>query len=207
MSEFYLHSLSLTDLNVWDPNTKLGDLKLMALASWMNHEEARATEMNKVMAIEETKPLMTRAKLSNPMVVINTHNLIENDPRLAPRYLATQDHEVTHFEDMFMLLEYDHIQALPKKMEHLALQPENQRIPFSSENERYTKHNTHVQGSSTKNQSQLDWLQTQSTTAFRNVGRKESRRRNKVVGRDGEQGRILFTRRRNYSRSMGCQGG
>jgi len=41
MSEFYLHNLALTDLNVWDPNSKLGDLQLMALASWMNHEEAR----------------------------------------------------------------------------------------------------------------------------------------------------------------------
>ena len=39
--EFYLHSLALTDLNVWDPNPKLGDLQLMALASWMSHEEAR----------------------------------------------------------------------------------------------------------------------------------------------------------------------
>jgi len=43
ISEFYLHNLSLTDLNVWDPNPKLGDLQLMALASWMNNEEARAT--------------------------------------------------------------------------------------------------------------------------------------------------------------------
>ena len=51
MSEFYLHNLALTDLNVWDPNSRLGDFQLMALASWMNHEEARAIEMKKVMAI------------------------------------------------------------------------------------------------------------------------------------------------------------
>jgi len=43
LSKFYLHNLALEDLNVWDPNPKLGDLKLMALASWMNHEEERAT--------------------------------------------------------------------------------------------------------------------------------------------------------------------
>ena len=54
MSEFYLHNLALTDLNVWDPNSKLGDLQLMALASWMNHEEERAAKMKKVMAGEET---------------------------------------------------------------------------------------------------------------------------------------------------------
>jgi len=42
MAEFYLHNMALTDLNVWDPNAKLGDLQLMAMASWMNHEELRA---------------------------------------------------------------------------------------------------------------------------------------------------------------------
>lgn len=33
MSKFYLHNLALTYLNVWDPNSKLGDLQLMALAT------------------------------------------------------------------------------------------------------------------------------------------------------------------------------
>ena len=41
MVEFYLHNMALTDMNVWDPNARLGDLQLMALESWMNHEEAR----------------------------------------------------------------------------------------------------------------------------------------------------------------------
>ena len=52
--EFYLHNLALTDLNVWEPNPNLGDLKLMALALWMNHEEARATKMKKIMEIDKT---------------------------------------------------------------------------------------------------------------------------------------------------------
>lgn len=26
MTEFYLHNLALIDLNVWDPNSKLGEL-------------------------------------------------------------------------------------------------------------------------------------------------------------------------------------
>lgn len=56
--EFYLHNFALTYLNVWDPNSKLGDLQLMALASWMNHEEARFAEMKKVMEREEKKSLM-----------------------------------------------------------------------------------------------------------------------------------------------------
>jgi len=51
MSEFYLHNMALTNMNVWDPNAKLGDLQLMALASWMDHEEEGAAEMKKILAI------------------------------------------------------------------------------------------------------------------------------------------------------------
>ena len=53
MSEFYLHNMALTDMNVWEPNSKLGDLQLMALASWMKHEEARVVEM-KILEREQT---------------------------------------------------------------------------------------------------------------------------------------------------------
>jgi len=42
---------------------------------------------------------------------------------------------------------------------------------------------------------------------LRNIEREERRRRKKVVGRDRGEGRILFTRRGNYRRGMGCQGG
>jgi len=52
ISNFYLHNLALIDLNVWDPNPKLGDLQFMALTSWMNHEEARATEIKDLLEKE-----------------------------------------------------------------------------------------------------------------------------------------------------------
>jgi len=52
MDEFYLHNKVLTNKNVLDPNVDLGDMKLMALASWMNHEESRATEMKRILARE-----------------------------------------------------------------------------------------------------------------------------------------------------------
>jgi len=52
--EFYLHNLALTYLNVWDPNPKLGDLQLMALASCMCHEEAIVKEVDRVLEREET---------------------------------------------------------------------------------------------------------------------------------------------------------
>ena len=41
---------------------------------------------------------------SNPMVVMNTHNIIVNDLKLAPRYLVAQEQIVTHFQDMSRLL-------------------------------------------------------------------------------------------------------
>jgi len=74
MTEFYLHNMALKDLNVWDHNEKLGGLKLMALATWMNHDEARAIEMKKILAREQTEPLMIRVEQSNPMAIISTHN-------------------------------------------------------------------------------------------------------------------------------------
>lgn len=67
------------------------------------------------MAIEDTKPLMIRAKQSNVMDVFSTHNLIANEPKLAPRYLAAQEKEITHFEDMFRLLGYDNMQAFQRR--------------------------------------------------------------------------------------------
>ena len=80
LAEFYFHNMALTDMNVWDPNSKLGVLQLMALASWMNHAELRAIEMKRILVREKNEPLFIIAKQSNPMALINTHNLIANDP-------------------------------------------------------------------------------------------------------------------------------
>jgi len=37
---------------------------------------------------EKNEPLMIRAKPSDPMALINTHNLLANDPQIAPKYLS-----------------------------------------------------------------------------------------------------------------------
>ena len=39
LAEFYLHNLALPNEVSWDPNTALGDMQLMAFASWLNHED------------------------------------------------------------------------------------------------------------------------------------------------------------------------
>ena len=72
--------MALTDMNVWDPNAKLGDLQLMAMASWMNHEELRATKIKILMIKEQNEPLMVRDEPLDPMALVNTHNLLANDP-------------------------------------------------------------------------------------------------------------------------------
>ena len=43
ITQFYLHNMALIDMNLWDPNARLGDLQRMAMASWMSHEEKRET--------------------------------------------------------------------------------------------------------------------------------------------------------------------
>jgi len=88
MAEFYLHNMALTDLNVWDPSSKLGDLQLMAMASWMYHDELREVEMKILLIKEKNEPLIIRVEPSDPMELINTHNMLTNDPQIAPKYLA-----------------------------------------------------------------------------------------------------------------------
>jgi len=66
MEKFYLHNMALTDMNVWDPNSRLGDLQLMAMASLMNHEELWVVEIKRLMIKEQNEPLMIKADPSNP---------------------------------------------------------------------------------------------------------------------------------------------
>ena len=56
-----MHSLVLIDINIWDPNSRLGDMQLMALASWISNEEARVEEEKKVMKREGKEPLQVMA--------------------------------------------------------------------------------------------------------------------------------------------------
>lgn len=39
----------LTNMNFWDPNSRLRDGQLMALASWLVHKGARVKEVKSVM--------------------------------------------------------------------------------------------------------------------------------------------------------------
>jgi len=103
MEKFYLHNMALTDMNVWDPNARLGDLKLMYMASWMSHEELRATKI-RLMIKEQSGPLMIRPEPLGPMALINTHNRLAHNPQMAPRYISDQAQAIAHFEYIERLL-------------------------------------------------------------------------------------------------------
>lgn len=80
IEKFYLHNMALINMNVWDPNAKLGELQLMGMVSWMNHEELRAVEMKRLMIKEQNESLVIRAEPLDPMALINTYNMLDNDP-------------------------------------------------------------------------------------------------------------------------------
>ncbi len=56
--------MALTDMNMWDPNARLGDLQLMAMDSRMNHEELRETKVKGLMIREKNEkyPVMVYSK-------------------------------------------------------------------------------------------------------------------------------------------------
>jgi len=49
LAEFYLHNMALINMSLWDPNPVLGDLQLMAMTSWMSHEEKKPAKIQKIM--------------------------------------------------------------------------------------------------------------------------------------------------------------
>lgn len=97
LAEFYLHNMALPDMNLWDPNASLGDLQLMAMDSWLNHEEKRAVEIQKIMAKELNEPLMIRVELAEPLDLIYAHQHLATNPQVAPDYVAREGHVIYHF--------------------------------------------------------------------------------------------------------------
>ena len=87
LAEFYLHNFALPNMNTWDPNTVIGVVQLMAMASWMNHEENRAAEFCSLISRELSEPLMIRVEPDNPSVMISTHQHLANSLQDLPEYI------------------------------------------------------------------------------------------------------------------------
>lgn len=66
-------------MNLWHPNSSLGDMKLMSLASWLTHKETRVKEVKMVITKEEIEPLYIKVKLVSHKVVMSNQNLISFD--------------------------------------------------------------------------------------------------------------------------------
>ena len=71
--------------------------------------------MKRLLIKEKNEPLMIRAKPSNTMGVIRTHNLLANDPQIALKYLANQEQAIAYFEDMLRLLRDDCVHACMRR--------------------------------------------------------------------------------------------
>lgn len=74
---------------------------------------------------EENDLLYIIEEQINSMAVISTHNIICNDPQLALRYLATQEQEITHFENTLRFLGNEGQQTCQRRWNAL---PYNLRI-------------------------------------------------------------------------------
>lgn len=90
LEEFDLHNFTLPNMNLWDPNAALGDVQLMAMASWLSHEKRRVVEIWKVMERELSEPLMIRAKPEDPSTLVYGHQHLANNPQVLPDYIERQ---------------------------------------------------------------------------------------------------------------------
>lgn len=91
-------------MNIWEPNKRMEDVKLLALASWLTHEEAKNYEIKRVMYREVNEPLWIIIELRGTHLVTSNHNIIFKDPGLVETYMEKQKHEILHFVDTFKLL-------------------------------------------------------------------------------------------------------
>ena len=104
----------------WDPNIALGDMQLMVLASWLNHEDQRAAEAKSVMNRELNEPLFIRAEPEDPVALISAHQHLSTDPTASLRFMDQQAQAIAHFEDMERLLGENVAQACKRRWNTLA---------------------------------------------------------------------------------------
>ena len=112
--------MALPDMNLWDPYSALRDLHLMAMASWMSHEEKRAGEIQKIMEKELSDPLMIRAEPIEPLALIYAHEHVAANPQVLPDYVDRQAQAIAHFEDMERLLGNDCLHACMRRWNTLS---------------------------------------------------------------------------------------
>lgn len=156
MAKFYMHNLILTHMNHWDPNSRMGDVKLMALASQLTHEEVRDEEIKRVMGREVSEPLWVKSQLRSRRLVASKHNLIEGDPKLEPSYIGKQEEAILHFADTFRLPSMRSYR-LVKGGGTLYEIPKNERILVFRKKKKCLGKETLIEENSSEAENQLDW--------------------------------------------------
>ena len=89
-------------------------------------------------------------------------------------------------------------------MKHLTTQFADQGISSPHEAEGGTEKSANVQELHVEVEGQLDWPQTESPTAVRHARRQKRRRRGGATEGHRQEGRILWQRRADHIRSLGC---
>ena len=120
LSKFYLHNLALPNITPWDPNTAVGDMQLMAMTFWLNHEEKRATEVKSVMDRELHEPLLIRAEPRDPTSLIFAHQRLATNSQTLLEYMDRQAQAIAHFEDMERLLGDNCVHACTRRWNTLS---------------------------------------------------------------------------------------
>jgi len=60
--------------------------------------------VKRIIEKKEKEPLYIKVEKINSSVVMSDHNIVSNDSQLSPRYLATQEQTISHFENTLRLL-------------------------------------------------------------------------------------------------------
>lgn len=69
-------------MSIWDQNMLLGDAQLMALASWLRHEEIRAEEVKFSLDGDLKEPLWIIIEYPPPSILTTTHDILAKDPKI-----------------------------------------------------------------------------------------------------------------------------
>jgi len=120
LSDFYLHNLALPNITSWDPNTAVGDMQLMAMTSWLNHEEKRVEEVRNVMDRELHESLLIKAEPGDPTALISAHQHLATNSQTLLEYMDWQAQAIAHFEDMEQLLGDNCVHACTRRWNTLS---------------------------------------------------------------------------------------
>jgi len=110
--------MALPDMKFWDLNAALRDVQLMAMASWMSHEEKKVVEVQQIMAKELNETLLI--KTEDPSVLIYAHQHLASNPQVLPDYVERKAQDIALFKDIERLFGDDLLHACMRRWNTLS---------------------------------------------------------------------------------------